>query len=102
MYTKKDTKKVKTAREASLANRIVDGRKNPVGAIAALNHEFSWNTSNVIEMDRVDRPLSAAELPMFDSATSKFIERPVKDSDRLVEIPESGDSSSLDSLPILF
>ena len=96
------TKKIKMAREASLANRIVDGRKNPVGAIAALNHEFAWNSSTVIDVERIDKPLSAAELPILDSTTGKLVGRSLEASDRLVEIPESGDSGSINSLPILF
>ena len=90
------TKKVKTAREASLANKIVDGRKNPVGAIAALNHEYGWNTSPIIE-ERHERPLTLAELPIFDGSI-------IREEKKVQELPVKGSDSviySVDGLPIL-
>lgn len=92
-------KKVSNAREMSLANRISDGKRNPVGCIACLNFEFAWNTAHIVE-ERHDRPLTLAELPTFDAVSGSFIggvqkaqELPVKGSDNVL--------FSVDGLPIL-
>lgn len=57
--------KIGDARETALSNRIIDGRKNPVGSIAALNFEFGWTQkSEVIHISANKHPTSA-ELPVF-------------------------------------
>ncbi len=57
-------KKIGDARETALSNRIIDGRKNPVGSIAALNFEFGWTQkSEVIHIS--GKIQTSAELPVF-------------------------------------
>lgn len=57
-------KKIGDARETALSNRIIDGRKNPVGSIAALNFEFGWTQkSEVIHIS--GKIPTSAELPVF-------------------------------------
>ena len=55
-------KKLRIQREESLSGRIADGKVNPVGPIAILNHEYAWST--VAESHGITKKaLQADELP---------------------------------------
>lgn len=56
-------KKLSIEREESLSNKLVTGRQNPVGVLAALNHHYAWNMPGVREDKSNKRVLTAAELP---------------------------------------
>lgn len=41
-------KNLHNAREESLSNMLISGKRNPVGILGALNHRFGWNTQNQV------------------------------------------------------
>lgn len=53
-------KKLTEAQEAALTGRLIDGKQNPVGMIAALNHLHGWNTASDSKPE--DRPLTLEEI----------------------------------------
>lgn len=58
-------KKLKLSREDSIASRLGNGNKNPVGLIAMLNHYDNWNMPGVTR-ELVDRrALTADQLPQL-------------------------------------
>lgn len=60
--------KLKRAQERGLAGLIVDGRQNPTGALAALNHWHGWTqTREVIHTNGGSVPV-APSLPVFDTS----------------------------------
>jgi len=53
---------LKDYRQMGLADRIADGKTNPVGPIAILNHEYNWQTAAAAQ--GTQKPLlSSADLP---------------------------------------
>ena len=83
-------KKVEGARENSLANRLIDGRKNPMGALACLNFQFGWNGSRIAE-ERIEQVPSAAALPVFDGS-GEFIDGSYSELDRPGERSDYSDA----------
>lgn len=62
-------KKLHDLQESGLASAIVDGRQNPTGALAALNHWHGWTqTREVIHNINGSAPAPAA-LPVFDGSS---------------------------------
>ena len=58
--------KLKNLQELGLSSLIVDGRQNPTGALAALNHWHGWTqTREIIHTNSGAAPAPAA-LPVFD------------------------------------
>lgn len=60
-------KKLFMVREESLANKLADGNKNPVGILAILNRHYQWNLPGVSKESAKVGALSAAELPKLGS-----------------------------------
>lgn len=58
-------KKLKTAREDSIASRLGNGKQNPVGLIAMLNHYDNWNMPGVTREIVDKRALTADQLPQL-------------------------------------
>lgn len=56
-------KKLITMREESLANKLADGKQNPVGVIAMLNRHYGWASPYTADARKQQGALSAAELP---------------------------------------
>lgn len=60
--------KIKRIQESGLSSMIVDGRQNPTGALAALNHWHGWTqTREIIHSSAAAAP-SAPVLPVFDGS----------------------------------
>ena len=60
--------KLKRMQESGLSSMIVDGRQNPTGALAALNHWHGWTqTREIIHSSAAAAP-SAPVLPVFDGS----------------------------------
>jgi len=57
------TKNLKSIQEAGLAGLISDGRGNPTGAIAILNHWHGWNQQTAAPKEITQQVISAASLP---------------------------------------
>ena len=56
-------KKLRTGREASLSDKLLSGKVNPVGILGVLNHENNWNMPGV-RNERNDSPqLTSDNLP---------------------------------------
>lgn len=49
------------SREEGLANLLIDGKRNPVGVLGVLNHQFGWATERIIREESKPR-LSSSEL----------------------------------------
>lgn len=62
-------KKLHTMQEMGLSALIVDGRQNPTGALAALNHWHGWTQTREIIHTAGTGSQTAAALPVFDSST---------------------------------
>ena len=56
-------KKLITMREESLANKLADGKQNPVGVIAMLNRHYGWASPYTADARKQQGALSASELP---------------------------------------
>ena len=56
-------KKLTQEREESLANKLADGKQNPVGVIAMLNRHYGWASPYTSDSNRQKQSLTAAELP---------------------------------------
>ena len=63
-------KKLVTMREESLANKLADGKQNPVGVLAILNRHYQWNLPGVSKETAKPGALSAAELPKLGGKMS--------------------------------
>lgn len=59
--------KLREAQEMGLSGLIVDGRQNPTGALAALNHWHGWTTTKEIIHTTSNGSQTAAALPVFDA-----------------------------------
>ena len=59
-------KKLHTMQENGLSALIVDGRQNPTGALAALNHWHGWTQTREIIHTAAGSSQTAAALPVFD------------------------------------
>lgn len=84
-------KKLGVARELALSNRISDGRRNPVGSIAVLNHEYSWNTEKIESADNRGSALALSDIPRL----------PVFHDDGRIENNDLLNVSQLESIPKL-
>lgn len=60
--------KLREAQEMGLSGLIVDGRQNPTGALAALNHWHGWTQTREIIHTAGQGSQTAAALPVFDSS----------------------------------
>jgi hypothetical protein len=58
-------KKLKYAQESGLSSMIVDGRQNPTGALAALNHWHGWTQTREVIHTSAAAASSAGSLPDF-------------------------------------
>lgn len=65
-------KKLNSQREESLSNIALTGKRNPVGPLAVLNHEFAWNTPEVNKAV-AQRVLSSSELPQLSDNSKQFM-----------------------------
>ena len=63
-------KKLVTMREESLANKLADGKQNPVGVIAMLNRHYGWASPYTADARKQQGALSAAELPKLGGKMS--------------------------------
>ena len=63
-------KKLVTMREESLANKLADGKQNPVGVIAMLNRHYGWASPYTADARKQQGALSAAELPKLGTKTA--------------------------------
>jgi hypothetical protein len=66
-------KKLKQVQEGGLSAMIGDGRQNPTGALAALNHWHGWTQTREIIHTSGAASVSAPSLPVFD-ASGGFLE----------------------------
>ena len=62
-------KKLHDMQEKGLAGLIVDGRQNPTGALAALNHWHGWTTTREIIHTTGGTAPTPAALPVFDGSS---------------------------------
>jgi hypothetical protein len=63
-------KKLSHYREESLANKLADGKQNPVGVIAMLNRHYGWASPYTADARKQQGALSAAELPKLGNKMS--------------------------------
>lgn len=70
--------KLHKAQEAGLAALIVDGRQNPTGALAALNHWHGWTQTREIIHTAGQGSQTAAALPVFDSGVGILPDKSVQ------------------------
>lgn len=54
---------LKNARQLALEDKLENGKQNPVGVIAIMNHEFGWNQSVPEIPTNKPKALSSGELP---------------------------------------
>ena len=64
--------KLKDAQEGGLAALVADGRQNPTGALACLNHWHGWTTTKEIIHTNGNGGEKAASLPMFNGDQPKL------------------------------
>ena len=64
-------KKLITMREESLANKLADGKQNPVGVIAMLNRHYGWASPYTADARKQQGALSASELPKLGGSAAK-------------------------------
>ena len=57
------TQKLVKFREESLSNKLITGKRNPVGVIAVLNRQFGWASPYTSDSRSQNKPLPANELP---------------------------------------
>lgn len=66
--------KLKDAQEGGLAALVADGRQNPTGALACLNHWHGWTTTKEIIHTTASAVSSSAALPVFGENVHKLEE----------------------------
>lgn len=66
------TQKLRRMQEAGLAGLISDGRGNPTGAIAILNHWHGWNQTAAPQEKAAAPVLSVHDLPRLDTNVGRF------------------------------
>ena len=66
--------KIKRIQESGLSSLIVDGRQNPTGALAALNHWHGWTTTKEIIHTTGAAAAAAPALPVFDVSSGLISE----------------------------
>lgn len=64
-------KKLSQFREESLSNKIVSGKVNPVGPLAALNRHYGWNLPGVSKEHTTKSALNASQLPKLGNDTQQ-------------------------------
>lgn len=65
-------KKLFQFREESLSNKLVTGKRNPVGVIAVLNRQFGWASPYTSDSRSQNKPLPANELPTLGDNTNNL------------------------------
>ena len=65
-------KKLFQFREESLSNKLVTGKRNPVGVIAVLNRQFGWASPYTSDSRSQNKPLPANELPTLGNNTNNL------------------------------
>lgn len=70
--------KLREAQEMGLSGLIVDGRQNPTGALAALNHWHGWTQTREIIHTAGQGSQTAAALPVFDSGVGILPDKSVQ------------------------
>ena len=83
-------KKLVTMREESLANKLADGKQNPVGILAILNRHYSWNLPGVSRENAKAGALTAAELPKLGGKMSVAHEQ-IAQKDAVIVDTQSGE-----------
>lgn len=68
-------KKLHSMQERGLAGLIVDGRQNPTGALAALNHWHGWTTTKEIIHTTSGGGQNAVALPVFGQNAPELPEK---------------------------
>jgi hypothetical protein len=68
-------KKLTQEREESLANKLADGKQNPVGVIAMLNRHYGWASPYTSDSNRQKQSLTAAELPQLGQNSPVLIDK---------------------------
>lgn len=68
-------KKLTQEREESLANKLADGKQNPVGVIAMLNRHYGWASPYTSDSNRQKQSLTAAELPRLGQNKPVLIDK---------------------------
>lgn len=68
-------KKLTQEREESLANKLADGKQNPVGIIAMLNRHYGWASPYTSDSNRQKQSLTAAELPQLGQNNPVLIDK---------------------------
>lgn len=71
--------KLREAQEMGLSGLIVDGRQNPTGALAALNHWHGWTQTREIIHTAGQGSQAAAALPVFGPAGEMLPEKTAGD-----------------------
>ena len=59
-------------REESLSNKLITGKRNPVGVIAVLNRQFGWASPYTSDSRSQNKPLPANELPTLGNNTNNL------------------------------
>ena len=65
-------KKLIQFREESLSNKLITGKRNPVGVIAVLNRQFGWASPYTSDSRSQNKPLPANELPTLGNNTNNL------------------------------
>ena len=65
-------KKISDFREESLSNKLITGKRNPVGVIAVLNRQFGWSSPYTSDSRNQNKPLPANELPTLGNNTNNL------------------------------
>jgi len=71
-------KKLRSAQETGLAGMIADGRQNPTGALACLNHWHGWTSTKEIIHTTSNGAQNAVALPVFDNSISSLPDNSTK------------------------
>ena len=66
------TQKLVKFREESLSNKLITGKRNPVGVIAVLNRQFGWASPYTSDSRSQNKPLPANELPTLGNNTNNL------------------------------
>lgn len=67
-------KKLNEENEESHANRLYDGKQNPIGAIATLKHRHGWESPYFNDQNKGKQSLTAAELPKLGGNTTENLQ----------------------------
>lgn len=78
-------KKLHRFREESIAGKLADGKQNPVGLIAILNHHYGWNMPGVSRETTSKQVLPAADLPKLGKIESHIDDECASLEDKQVE-----------------